>query len=54
MFARRLRVVFRQCMFARRQGIVFRQSMFAEGRGLYSDKVCLLKAGGCIQTKYVC
>ena len=28
--------------------------MFAEGRRLYSDKVCLLKAGGCIQTKFVC
>ena len=26
--------------------------MFAEGRGLYSDTVCLLKAEGCIQTKY--
>ena len=47
-------VVFRQSMFARRQEVVFRQSMFAEGRWLYSDKVCLLKAEGCIQTKYVC
>ena len=28
--------------------------MFAEGRRLYSDNVCLLKAGGCIQTMYVC
>ena len=28
--------------------------MFAEVGGLYSDKVYLLKAGGCIKTKYVC
>ena len=41
-------------MFARKQEVVFRQCMFAEGRRLYSDKVCLLKAGGCIKTKYVC
>ena len=41
-------------MFARKQEVVFRQCMFAEGRSLYSDNVCLLKAGGCIQTMYVC